>query len=77
MDRASVWTGNDARVLRIGLDRLVAVDEPNGVLEDVLRDGIPLAGEHTVPRAALRSLRFGARIRPDPLIPDMHSAETI
>ncbi|MDQ1295358.1 MAG: hypothetical protein QG608_3243 [Actinomycetota bacterium] len=60
MDRASVWTGNDARVLQIGLDDLAVVDEPDGVLEDVLRDGIPLAGERAVLRGALHSLRFGA-----------------
>jgi hypothetical protein len=51
------WTGNDARVLDIGLDEIGSVHEPGGVLEDVLRDGIPLAGSEAVLRRGLRKVR--------------------
>jgi DNA-binding Lrp family transcriptional regulator len=56
-DRATAWTGNDTRVLQIGIDELEDVDEPGGVLDDVLRDGIPLAGNETTLRRARRSIR--------------------
>jgi DNA-binding transcriptional ArsR family regulator len=44
------WTGNDTRVLDIGADDSATV---GGVVDDILRDGIPLAGDV----AALRRLR--------------------
>jgi DNA-binding transcriptional ArsR family regulator len=51
------WTGNDTRILQVGLDEIGDVAEPNGVLDDVLRDGIQLTGSETVLRRALRSIR--------------------
>jgi hypothetical protein len=55
--QATAWTGNDTRVLQFGLDDLADVDEPGGVLDDILRDGIVLAGRESVLRRALRSIR--------------------
>lgn len=51
------WTGNDARVLDVGLDDLQDVYEPGGVLDDVVRDGIPLAGNEATLRRAVRTIR--------------------
>lgn len=56
-DRATTWTGNDTRALQAGLDELAEIDEPGGVLDDVLRDGISLAGQESVLRRELRSIR--------------------
>jgi hypothetical protein len=56
-DRATAWTGNDTRILQIGIDELGDVDEPGGVLDDVLRDGIPLTGTESALRRARRSVR--------------------
>jgi Nucleotidyltransferase domain len=55
--QATVWTGNDTRVLQVGVDELGDIDEPGGVLDDVLRDGIPLAGREATLQRALRSVR--------------------
>ncbi len=58
--RATAWTGNDTRVLQFGLDELAEVDEPGGVLDDILREGICVAGRESVLRRALRSARSGS-----------------
>jgi predicted nucleotidyltransferase len=55
--RVSGWTGNDTRILQLGLEEIGSVDRPGGVLDDILRDGIPLAGSEAILRRALRSLR--------------------
>jgi hypothetical protein len=54
-DCTTAWTGNDTRVPQIGIDELSDVDEPGGVLNDVLRDGVPLAGGETALRRARRA----------------------
>lgn len=56
-EHATAWTGNDTRILQVGVDELGDVDEPGGVLDDVLRDGIPLAGSEAALRRARRSVR--------------------
>jgi hypothetical protein len=56
-DQVTTWTGNDTRILQVGLDELGDVDERGGVLDDVLRDGVPLAGGEATLRRALRSIR--------------------
>jgi len=50
------WTGNDTRVLELGVTDAASTDEES-VIDDVLRDGIPLAGEVV----ALRRLRAPRR----------------
>lgn len=55
--QATAWTGNDTRILQVGLDELGDADEPGGVLDDVLRDGIPLTGSQSTLRRTLRSIR--------------------
>lgn len=54
---ATNWTGNDTRILQVGLDDLADIDEPGGVLDDILREGIVLAGTENTLRRALRSIR--------------------
>jgi hypothetical protein len=51
------WTGNDARVLEVGLDEIATLLQWDSVLDDVLRDAIPLTGDATALRRAMRSLR--------------------
>jgi predicted nucleotidyltransferase len=64
----SRWTGNDTRVLELGVADLAGHAPPpisagtlavvdDSVLDDVLRDGIPLAGDPAPLRAARRSVR--------------------
>jgi hypothetical protein len=52
---ASRWTGNDTRVLE--LSTADAPDDAGSVIDDILRDGIPLAGDV----GALRLLRTANR----------------
>jgi hypothetical protein len=70
--RVATWTGNDARVLDIGMSDLQEVYEPGGVVDDVLRDGIPLAGSEADLRRALRTIRsrsWPPRALPNPASP--------
>jgi predicted nucleotidyltransferase len=67
------WTGNDTRILELGVDDLTAhqltgseeetasgaVPWDDSVLDDILGEGIPLAGEASLLRQARRSLRSG------------------
>lgn len=51
------WTGNDARVLEVGVDEARDLSTDPSVLDDVLRDGVSLAGEPVALRRLVRSLR--------------------
>jgi predicted nucleotidyltransferase len=53
-------TGNDTRVLEIGVAAAHDVGVEASVLDDVLRDGVSLAGEPAALRRLVRSLRSPA-----------------
>lgn len=54
------WTGNDARVLEVGVDEARDLGTDPSVLDDVLRDGVSLVGEPVALRRLVRSLRSPA-----------------
>ena len=47
------WTGNDTRVLELAAGGMAPAGDGESVIDDILRDGISLAGD----AAALRRLR--------------------
>jgi predicted nucleotidyltransferase len=51
------WTGNDARVMEVGVDEARELGTDPSVLDDVLRDGVSLVGEPVALRRLVRSLR--------------------